>query len=1113
MKKLIFSAAVLASAFFAASCQQEEFAPAAEGNVVTFEVSIPEVVATKAGEGYQADGSNVNDLVYAVYRTTAETLEDAQKGQLTFFYAVNETSGKSFNEEGKSVVSLELLNDQNYLILFWAQSNDAWVKATGSNINLLNVTYPTSMSANNEHLEAFSGVSFIKNVKGARKETVTLTRPFAQINLATTMPQAFSAKLSQSEMTVAKAAESFNVATQLASGEKTVSFTAANVPVADFKTGYTYAGANYIFANGNVDVTYKIYTSHGNVENIVPAVPVEKNYRTNILGNLLTSETEYTVTLEDDWDGADKDVLVTEVTSNTTLQEALHQNLENIVIDLCSDKIETRAAAEPAEYVVNPTENQGGKFVWGGANTKTITINGNGNKLNFNYTNGDSQSIKCVNPEAKIIINNTRLTNSGANDGPWNRHDIYFVNPVELNDVISDKAIALRNNSKFTDVAISDVHPSGNSEAYGIWIVPVGQTVELDGVTITPSALKTTDRAIKIDKQYVNAAEIAQVTLNVKNSTFVSQKKAAVLVNSPAGAIINWREGNNIEGVAEDPINAVWVDDGATDSYDNVVVNGATKVLEGTQKAVLVKTAEQLQNAVNNAVAGVNEIGLGADITGDVTVPQNDKIDIIINGLGKKYDGTITVDGNSRSGGAETLVIKNINFEHSGSDLYFIDQNSTAEALRYPHNVTVQDCTFKGDGTNVICGIRYRQGFNNVVKNCTAEGLYLFMWTSGGNRITIDNVDVKDSYREGAFSLGQCNEFTVKNSKIVASDPSGYGIRLSASMPSTATIENCDITSFIPVVVREASQNQTLTFNGTNTMTASNTDNIWCAIGTNAYTTNGTMPTPATGRVTVVLNDAGLAEAGIYGNFKPVAKIGETIYGSLEEAVKASTTTDEIVLTDDAELVYTITNPYSPAKTINASVIDLNGKTVIIKDTDLRFQNTTIKNGNIVVDPSVSSSTAIFYMHNDYTLTLKDVEVVATGVSGTYLIGLEGKSNLNLINSEIIIDNPSLVNLVAAIACNGSGMTTVKNSNVYVKNINGRAFLNTSCSVENSTVTADYVKAGFYIPANKSLSIDGTSTVTITNLVDGKVNGIDLYGNAEYNVADGATVNATVGRN
>ena len=300
MKKLIYCALALAAGLLAASCQQEELAPVGEAGVVTFEVAIPEL-ATKS---YDAEGKNVNDLVYAVYSTAAETIEDAQKcNDLRFFYAVNETSGASFDANGKGIVSLELLNDQNYLILFWAQSNDAWVKAQGNNINLFNVTYPTSMAANNKHLEAFSGVSFIKNVKGARKERVTLTRPFAQINIATTMPKAFKATLSQSEMSVVRAAKSFNVATQTASDDvQTVSFTAANVPEAEFKEDYTYAGANYIFANGNVDVTYKIYTSHGDVENTVTSAPVAKNYRTNIIGNLLTSEAEYEVTLDKEWD-------------------------------------------------------------------------------------------------------------------------------------------------------------------------------------------------------------------------------------------------------------------------------------------------------------------------------------------------------------------------------------------------------------------------------------------------------------------------------------------------------------------------------------------------------------------------------------------------------------------------------------------------------------------------------------------------------------------------------------------------------------------------------------------------------------------------------------------
>lgn len=183
-----------------------------------------------------------------------------------------------------------------------------------------------------------------------------------------------------------------------------------------------------------------------------------------------------------------------------------------------------------------------------------------------------------------------------------------------------------------------------------------------------------------------------------------------------------------------------------------------------------------------------------------------------------------------------------------------------------------------------------------------------------------------------------------------------------------------------------------------------------------------------------------------------------------------------------------------------------------IKEGDIRFDETTIKNGNIVVAPGAYNGTAVFLMY-DKDLTLNDVHIEATGVTGTYLIGLEGTSNLNMVDSEINMNNESLVNLIAVVCSNGSGHATVENSKVYVKNINGRAFLNSNCKVNNSDIDATYVKAGFYIPSGKSLSIEGNSTVDISNLVDGKVNGIDLYGTATYTVAETAKVNSTVGRN
>ena len=294
-------------------------------------------------------------------------------------------------------------------------------------------------------------------------------------------------------------------------------------------------------------------------------------------------------------------------------------------------------------------------------------------------------------------------------------------------------------------------------------------------------------------------------------------------------------------------------------------------------KSVLVKTSEQLQEAVNNAGAGVNEIGFGADITGNVTIPQNENINIIINGLGKKFDGTITVDGNSRHTGAETLVIKNVNFEHSGSGLYFIEQNSAAEEVRYPHNVTVEDCTFKGDGTNVICGVRYRQGYNIAVKNCTAEGLFLFMWTTGCSNITVDNVDVIDSYKEGGFSLGVKDQITVKNSKVVASDSYGYGVRIDGDANGTWNVADNDFTADAPVIVRKSQTAHTLNLSGNTLTTTKDYQVIVCA---NDYKAGQELVEPTVDYT--ITGAQGLRAFPVI-----AAKIGETPYSTLASAVNA----------------------------------------------------------------------------------------------------------------------------------------------------------------------------------------------------------------------------------
>ena len=252
---------------------------------------------------------------------------------------------------------------------------------------------------------------------------------------------------------------------------------------------------------------------------------------------------------------------------------------------------------------------------------------------------------------------------------------------------------------------------------------------------------------------------------------------------------------------------------------------------------------------------------------------------------------------------------------------------------------------------------------------------------------------------------------------------------------------------------------------------------------------------------------------GVWNVVKAAAKIGTMAYATLDEAVQAAKVGDKITLLNDADLAFAHNPQYN---NVYASEIDLNGKTMTIKKGDVRFDNVTIKNGNIIVQPGTYNGTAIFLMYSK-NLTFDGVKVTATGVAApAYLIGLEGTSNLNLMNgSEIVINNESLVNIGSIIADNGKGNTvTIKDSKIDIKNSNARLYLggtNGNITVENSDIDLNGVKEGFYLRAGQTLAITGNSTVDITLITNEGRYGINLTDiTATYTKAETATVNATV---
>ena len=272
-----------------------------------------------------------------------------------------------------------------------------------------------------------------------------------------------------------------------------------------------------------------------------------------------------------------------------------------------------------------------------------------------------------------------------------------------------------------------------------------------------------------------------------------------------------------------------------------------------------------LQDAVN-AVQNGETITLTNDIAEDVTLTEKTGLYYTIDGDGKQFKGSISVNSLSDTNDNRRITIKNIKFvDDSAAKVDFI---SSVATNHYPR-LTVEGCTFTGNGDATDVAVRLKSSHSVVIKDCTGTSLHSFIQNTSGWNLTIEGVTVTNS--KGAFALGTVQGVTVKG---CTADVQGYGIRLDAQYNNNAVLESNNIKAFIPVVVRKAEVESNVTVQGTNTMNATNTDGIWFAAGTSEYETNGQMPTAATGQVVVTLNDTNLDNEGIYGDYVVLAGKG-----------------------------------------------------------------------------------------------------------------------------------------------------------------------------------------------------------------------------------------------
>ena len=360
MKKVtIFG--MFAALMLANSCSDDNNVSQADSSLaqVTFKVSADGALTRAI-----SDGTTVDELVYRVFDKNGNPIATLP---LVKEAAADLSSGHT--------VALTLTKGQTYKVAFWAQKAGNTAYTVNDNMQ---VAVDYSGANNDENRDAFFNAVEI-TVKDDVAQTVKLKRPFAQLNVGSTTADwdaavASGVIVTESKVTVKQAATTLNVLDGKVSGAADVNFTYATKPGESLKVDadgdgtkedYEYLSMSYILPNDATDGTQKTLasaeftfkTASGTeivVKNGLQNLPLQRNYRTNIVGNILSGTTTFSVVVDPAFSTPDHNTTYRMVQTQAEMTAAASQ--PNTVVKLAAGNSYTLSTA-PADGVVFSSDN------------------------------------------------------------------------------------------------------------------------------------------------------------------------------------------------------------------------------------------------------------------------------------------------------------------------------------------------------------------------------------------------------------------------------------------------------------------------------------------------------------------------------------------------------------------------------------------------------------------------------------------------------------------------------------------------------------------------------------------------------------------------------------
>ena len=284
MKNLFYL--LLTIPFFLAACSNEDLTASEETVEVSFIAQIPQPMGTRASSTLSVD-----KVYCAVFENGVEITNLRQEIDVV---------------EGQPIVfSPRLIRGRTFDIVFWAS------KAGAYDVRNMTAIVRAAGSTAEKDFDAFTAHTQVL-VNNNQSTPIELTRPLAQLNMGVTTEDwnAVTNTFGVTPTTISislTGKDTFNALTGWATGEdKPISYNlsvSGNEFTVDGKT-YKNIAMCYVLTDAykeNFDIKFSINDQNSHAirsDAEIYAIPLQANYKTNVVGGLLTGVVTYTISME-----------------------------------------------------------------------------------------------------------------------------------------------------------------------------------------------------------------------------------------------------------------------------------------------------------------------------------------------------------------------------------------------------------------------------------------------------------------------------------------------------------------------------------------------------------------------------------------------------------------------------------------------------------------------------------------------------------------------------------------------------------------------------------------------------------------------------------------------